>query len=92
MKFKRKELFKIIESFVLEQDEEEKKENELVKLENFVIEKNEAKIINKHPKFTNPFEKKTIAISPHNKFKIVKKLAIFNIFEFIDTILKHYFL
>ena len=34
--------------------------------------KNEAKIINKHPKFTNPFEKKTIAISPHNKFKIVK--------------------
>ena len=49
--------------------------------------KNEAMTIKKHPKFTNPFEKKTIAISPHNKFKIVKKLAIFNIFEFINTIL-----
>ena len=54
--------------------------------------KNESKIIYKHPKFINPFEKKTIAISPHNKFKIVKKLAIFNIFEFIYTILKHYFI
>jgi len=55
MKFKKRELFNIIESFIREQDEEEEKENELVKMENFVIEKNEAK-------FMLNFDKKSIDV------------------------------
>ena len=68
MKFKRKELFKIIESFILEQDEEEKKENELVKLENFVIEKNEAKIMLN-------FDKKNIDVSIEKTNTNLKELT-----------------
>lgn len=45
MKFKKRDLIKIIEGFLYEEDEDDQKENELVKLESFVIEKNEAKFM-----------------------------------------------
>ena len=57
MKFKKRDLINIVESYLYEQDEEEEeKENELVKMEDFVIEKNEAK-------FMLNFDKKSIDVT-----------------------------